>query len=121
MCFAYVDGLIASRFQQRGIDGISGSQSLPIPSCWSISGGIVALRIDPVGRAVTGGVLPREQGDPRGRTDTLRIEGAETNALLSQSFHVGCPIPVVQRMAEGLACGIYVEGEGGVHQSHVIY
>ena len=119
--FSDVDGLVACLFQYGGINHVFAAQSLPVPVERAERSAVVAFGVNPVSGPVTGGVLPGHQRGARGRAYALGVEGAEADALLCQPFHVGRAVPVVQRLAQRVALRVHIEGEGGIHQSHVIH
>ena len=101
--------MIVSCMKELGIDGYIASDSFPIPFVRAEGGTVVAFRIDPIGSAMAGRILSRHDRGTRRRTDALRIERRETDALLRQALHVRCVVPVVQRMCLNLSFGIAQE------------
>ena len=118
---AYVDGLVSGCFQYGRIDLCIGLQALPVPFIGAELVAVVAFGVYPVGGAVACRVLSCHDGRARGRADALGVEGGEARALCGQPFHVGRAVPVVQRLALGFSVAVGDEGDGSIHQSHIVY
>ena len=98
-----MDRTVTSLLEQSRIDRVRMGQTHPVPLERSVGSTVVALGMDPVGRAMSCRILSGHQGGTRRRTDALAIEGAEADPLLGQSFHIWGMVPVVQRVTERIA------------------
>ena len=103
MRFSYMDCLISGLLQDTRQSRCLLRDAIPVPIPWPERRTVVAFRIDPVCRAMACGILPRHDGSTRRRTYALGIKSRKTDSLPCHPFHIGCPIPIIQRMTERIS------------------
>ena len=69
---------------------------------------------------MAGGILSGHDGSSGRGTHALCVKSRKTNTLISQALHIRSAIPFVQRLFHRISCLIYNEGNGSIHQPHII-
>ena len=121
MALAHVDGPVTGFLQEAGEGDVVRPEAFPVPVVGAVIVPVVPFAADPVRDAVTGGVLPRQEGGAGRRTHSLRVELRETDTLMGQPLHIGCTVPVVERIADRMALAVGQERHGSVHHAHIVH
>ena len=69
---------------------------------------------------MTRGILARHDRDAGRRANAHSVEVVESDTAISETFHVGSPIPIIERVTLGFTVFVREEGDRGVHYSHVV-
>ena len=70
---------------------------------------------------MTRGILARHDRDSGRRANAHGVKIVEANSSVSEAFHVGGPVPIVERMTLWFTAFVGQEGDRSVHDPHIVY